>query len=86
MSKRGIKLGDEIEDVTSKTAGIAIGKISYLDGGTYWIVQPVTTDDNLKLDTVSVADAYARRIGDGVYPKPKPPMGFHAREQDLNGS
>lgn len=81
MSKRGIKLGDEIEDVTSKTSGIAIAKVQYLDGGLYWIIQPTTTDDNVRIDTVQVADAYCKRVGEGVYPTPKPHMGFHARDE-----
>ena len=80
MSEMGIKLGDEIEDVTSKTSGIAVGKTTWLSGQVDWIVQPYTTDDNEMLRTVTVPDAYAIRKGDGVYPKPKPPMGFHARE------
>lgn len=82
MPKKSIKLGDEIEDITSKTWGIAVGRTEWLSGGTDWIVQPYTTDDNEMLRTVTVPDAYAVRRGDGVYPEPKPPMGFHAREQD----
>ncbi len=27
-------------------------------------------------------DAYARRVGDGVRVKAKPPMGFHARAEE----
>jgi len=86
MSKKGIKLGDEIEDVTSKTSGIAIGKVSYLSGELYWIIQPFTTDDNEMLRPVYVPDAYCKYKGEGVYPSHKQPMGFHARaERHDNG-
>lgn len=81
MSKKGIKLGDEIEDVTSKTIGIAIGKVEYLSGAIYWVMQPATTDDNMPLKTYEVPDAYCKWKGDGVYPSTKPPVGFHAREE-----
>lgn len=85
MSKKGIKLGDEIEDVTSKTSGIAVGRTEWLSGQVDWVVQPYTTDDNEMLRTVTVPDAYAVRIGPGVYPDPKPPVGFHAREVSDGG-
>lgn len=73
-----IKLGDEIEDVTSKTIGIATGRCEYLSGAVYWIIQPYTTDDNIALKEVYVPEAYCIYKGAGVYPTPKPPMGFHA--------
>lgn len=82
MPKKKIKLGDEIEDVTSKTIGIAIGRIEYLSGAIYWIIQPATTDDNMPLKPDYVPDAYCKWKGDGVYPATKQPMGFHAREQE----
>lgn len=81
MSKKGIKLGDEIEDVTSKTSGIAIGKVVYLSGTVHWIIQPYTADDNVMLRTQEVPDAYCKWVSDGVYPPPKEPMGFHARDE-----
>lgn len=80
MAKKGIKLGDEIEDITSKTSGIAIGKVIYLSGAVHWIIQPYTADDNVMLRTQEVPDAYCRKVTDGVYVKPKPPTGFHARD------
>lgn len=80
MPKSKIRLGDEIEDITSKTSGIAIARVEYLSGAIAWIIQPYTTDDNAMLRTQEVPDAYCKRVGDGVYPTPKPPMGFHARE------
>lgn len=80
MSKKGIKLGDEIEDVTTKSSGICIGRVEYLSGAIYWILQPATTDDNISIKPDYVADAYVRRVGDGVYPSTKPQMGFHARD------
>lgn len=88
MAKRGIRLGDEIEDVTSKTSGIAIGKVKYLSGAVHWIIQPFTTDDNMMIRTQEVPDAYCQRIGPGVYPEPKAPMGFHAETERVkrNGS
>lgn len=85
MSKKSIQLGDEVKDVTSLASGIAIGRIEYLAGNIAWIIQPFTTDDNIRIDTISVPDAYAVRVGDGVRPKPKPPMGFHARNDNQNG-
>lgn len=84
MSKRGIKLGDEIEDVTSKTIGIATGKVVYLSGQVYWIIQPYTTDDNVALKEVYVPDAYCKYKGPGVYPSKKPPVGFHVRDEKSN--
>lgn len=79
MPKRGIKLGDEIEDVTSKTVSIAIARVEYLSGAVYWIMQPYTTGDNIPVRTYEVHDAYVKYNGEGVYPTPKQPMGFHAR-------
>lgn len=40
MPKKGIKLGDEIIDVTSKTVGVAIARVEYLSGAIYRIMQP----------------------------------------------
>lgn len=80
MPHRGIKLGDEIEDVTSKTSGIAVGRTEWLTGHVDWIVQPYTSDDNEMLRTVPVPDAYAIKKSDGVHIKPKPVVGFHARD------
>jgi hypothetical protein len=80
MAKKAIRLGDEIEDVTSKLSGIAVGRAEYLSGQVYWIIQPYTTDDNVALKPEYVPEAYCRRVGDGVYVKPKPIMGFHAME------
>lgn len=81
MSARAIKLGDEVEDVTSKTVGVAIGRVEYLSGAVHWIIQPYTTDDNAMLRTQEVPDAYCVYKGAGVYPDRKPPMGFHATDQ-----
>jgi hypothetical protein len=81
MAKKRIRLGDEIEDVTSKTIGIAIGRVEYLSGQIYWIIQPATTDDNMPIKTYEVQDNYCKWHGDGVYPSTKPPMGFRADEQ-----
>ncbi len=86
MAKKGIRLGDEIEDITSKTIGIAVGKVQYLSGALYWIIQPYTTEDNMIVRTTEVPDAYCRWKGDGVYPSSKQPMGFHARDVKRNGS
>lgn len=81
MSKKGIKLGDEIEDVTSKTSGIAIGKVQYLSGALHWLIQPFTTDDNIMIRTQEVPDAYCKWVSDGVHPQPQKIMGFHARDE-----
>lgn len=80
MSTTSIKLGDEVEDVTVKAAGIAIGRVEYLDGSKAWLVQPQYADDGTRIPVIEVQDAYAKRVGDGVYVKPKTVMGFHARE------
>ena len=80
MPKLKIKLGDEIEDVTAKASGIAIGEVHYLDGTHAWLMQPQYTEDGTRIPVIEVQDAYARRIGDGVYVKPKAQAGFHARE------
>lgn len=81
MPRADIKLGDEIEDVTAKVRGIAIGRIEYLDGSRAWLMQPEYTEDGNRVPTVEVQDPYAVRVGDGVHVEPKPPMGFHARER-----
>lgn len=86
MGKKSIQLGDEIIDVTSKTSGIAIGKVEYLSGAKYWIIQPTTTDDNVMIKQEYVPDAYCEYVSPGVYPKPAKVMGFHAREVERNGS
>lgn len=80
MARQGIKLGDKIEDVTAKVAGIAIGRVEYLDGGKAWLLQPQYTEDGNRVPVVEVQDAYAVRVDDGVHIEPKPPLGFHARE------
>lgn len=77
MSKKGIKLGDEIEDVVTKARGIASGRVEYLDGSVYWIIQP-PYDEGEKVDSSHSPEAYCRRVGNGVYPDIKPIMGFHA--------
>lgn len=81
MAKKGIKLGDEIEDVVAKVRGIAHGRVEYLDGSIYWIIQPPAEDGALLAKEVHSQDAYCRRIGDGVYLKPKPKAGFHVRDE-----
>lgn len=85
MAKKSIRLGDEIEDVTSKLSGICVGRVEYLSGAIYWIIQPYTTDDNIPIKTEYVPDAYCKRVGDGVYVKPKPPMGFNAQAHAAGG-
>lgn len=85
MSKKGITLGDEIEDVTAKAAGIAIGKVLYLDGSIAWLIQPKYGPDGTRIPIIEVQDAYAKRIGPGVFVEPKEQAGFHAREVNRNG-
>ena len=86
MNKKGIQLGDEIEDVTAKATGIAIGRVEYLDGSKAWLMQPAYSDDGSRIPVIEVQDAYARRIGDGVFVEPKPQAGFHARDVKPNAS
>lgn len=81
MSQEGIKLGDEIEDVVSKVRGIAHGYIKYLDGREYWLIQPVALENAELAKEVEASAAYCRRIGDGVYPQSKPPVGFHVQDE-----
>lgn len=81
MPKRKIKLGDEIEDVTSKTIGVAVGRAEYLSGAVYWIIQPYTPDDNVMLRVQEIPEAYCRWKGDSVYPSTKPPTGFHVGDE-----
>ncbi len=80
MPKLKIKLGDEVEDVVSKVRGIAHGHLIYLDGTEYWLIQPPALENAELSKEVHASAAYCRRIGDGVYPKPRPQMGFHAPE------
>lgn len=80
MPKLKIKLGDEVEDVVSKVRGIAHGHLVYLDGTEYWLIQPPALESAELAKEVHASAAYCRRIGDGVYPKPKKPMGFTAPE------
>lgn len=80
MSKEGIRLGDQIEDVTAKVCGIAIARVEYLDGAIAWLMQPAYTEDGNRVPIVEVQDAYAKRVGDGVRIKPKQAMGFHVRK------
>lgn len=76
MPRRKIKLGDEIEDVVSKAKGIAIGYVTYLDGSSCWIIQiPIGEDEN-KPREMYVPEGYCKRLGNGVYPEPKPILGF----------
>lgn len=78
MPARKIKLGDEIEDMVAKVRGIAHGRVEYLDGSVYWIIQPPAEDEAILAKEVHSQEAYCRRVGDGVYVKPKPPAGFRA--------
>ena len=80
MSEKDIRLGDQVEDVTSGLKGIAIGREEFLNGAIYWIVQPPMDDRANSPKVEYIQDAYCRRIGDGVYVKPKPPAGFNARD------
>lgn len=81
MAKKGIKLGDEIEDVVSKVRGICTGKVDYLDGTKFLIIQPPVGEDERKPPEHYAPDSYCKWIGNGVYPSTKPPVGFHARDE-----
>lgn len=80
MESNKVKLGDKIRDVTAEVVGIAIGHVEYLDGSKAWLLQPQYTEDGNRVPVVEVQDAYAVRVDDGVHIEPKPPLGFHARE------
>lgn len=79
MTKNVIKLGDQIQDVTSGLTGIAIGKVKYLSGATHWILQPPLDNSGCPQRDQYIPDQYVKRVGDGVYVKPKQPLGFNAR-------
>lgn len=81
MSGLPIQLGDEIIDVTAKCRGIVIGRTEYLDGSVSWLIQPESFEERTLPDKISVEDAYAKKVGDGVRVKAKPPVGFHAGEE-----
>jgi len=85
MSKKSIQLGDEIQDVTAKATGIAIGHVEYLDGSKAWLMQPAYSEDGTRIPVIEVQDAYAQKVGEGVRIEPKPVMGFHARQVSNNG-
>lgn len=80
MPKQKIKLGDEIQDVVSKAQGIALGYVKYLDGTNFWIIQMPVGEDDSKPREHYAPEGYCKRVGDGVYPKAKPQMGFHVDE------
>lgn len=79
MSK-DIKLGDEIEDVTTHQVGVALGFAEYLNGGKYWVLQPYVSRDNIAPREQFIPEAYVKRIGEGVRVQPKPMMGFNASQ------
>lgn len=81
MNNKSIQLGDEIEDVTTHQVGVAIGVAEYLSGAKYYILQPYVMEDNIAPREVFIPEAYVKRHGDGVYVKPKPPLGFHANRE-----
>jgi len=80
MPSRKIKLGDEIEDVTSRVVGVAIARCEYLSGAVYWVIQPYAVDDNIAPRELYIPEGYAKYKGEGVYPVVKPPVGFHAED------
>lgn len=79
MPKRTtIKLGDEIEDIVTKVRGIAHAEVKYLDGTEYWVIQPHALENAELAKEVHAAKPYCVRIGEGVYPTKRHPMGFVA--------
>jgi hypothetical protein len=78
MAKTSIKLGDEAEDIVSKVRGVVTAEVKYLDGTEWWVIQPPIGEDTEKPREHYAPKNYCRRIGDGVYVKPKKPMGFVA--------
>lgn len=77
MPQKKIRLGDEVIDVTLRVEGVAVGRVEYLSGAIYWIIQPYAADDNVAPRELYVPEAYAKRKGDGVYVKPRPLAGFN---------
>lgn len=86
MSKKGIQLGDEIIDTVAKVSGIAHGRVEYLDGSIYWVIQPKSEDGINVSKEVHSQDAYCEWVSDGIRLEPKPPMGFHVRRVNQSGS
>lgn len=80
MATQKIQLGDEIEDVTAKVRGIAIGQVNYLDGTRAWLMQPQYDDNGRRIPVIEVQDAYAIRVAAGVRVEPKKSAGFHVSE------
>lgn len=81
MDKQPIKLGDEIEDVVAKVSGIAVGRIEYLDGSVYWLIQPPAEDRAILAKEVHSHESYCIRIGDGVRIKRKQRLGFTVEDE-----
>lgn len=75
-NRKSIILGDEVVDLTSKVEGVVVGRVEYLSGAVYWIIQPYADKDNIAQRELYIPEPYAKRIGDGVYVKPKPLAGF----------
>lgn len=83
MSKKGIKLGDEIEDVVSKARGIALGYVQYLDGTNFWVIQIPIGEDDTKPREHYAPEGYCKWVGNGVYPPVKKPrLGFSIETED----
>lgn len=79
MNKKVIRLGDEIEDVTTKLRGVCIGEANYLSGTSFWIVQPAAGEDAERPREVFIEKNYCKYVGAGVYPDPAPrQLGFVA--------
>lgn len=81
MIDEPIKLGDELEDVVARVRGIAHGRVEYLDGTVYWILQPQAIDGSTVPKEVHSQEAYCIKVGDGIRVEPKPPLGFHVRDK-----
>lgn len=83
MAITRIRLGDQIEDVTAKVGGIAIGRVEYLDGSKAWLMQPPYDDNGRRIPVVEVQDAYVKYVGEGVHVEATQSAGFHIRAQNM---
>jgi len=81
MLKQNIRLGDEIEDIVAKVRGIAHGRVEYLDGAVFWIIQPASVEYAILAKEVHSQDGYCIKIGEGIrLEKKRSILGFNADE------
>lgn len=73
-----VRLGVEVENVTTGIRGIIIGHITYLEGTQAWLVQPRTNKNRGVDPVVEWSSAYVTYVGEGVHVKPVKHVGLAA--------